>query len=49
MLAAPILIKRSTTNYCAGVSGKGNRIELIQDGCQIKRVQYEARISIFLK
>ncbi len=26
MLAAPILINRSMTNYCAGVSGKGNRI-----------------------
>jgi hypothetical protein len=26
MLAAPILIDRSLTNYCAGVSGKGNRI-----------------------
>jgi hypothetical protein len=25
MLAAPILIDRSMTNYCAGVSGKGNR------------------------
>jgi hypothetical protein len=35
MLAAPILINRSMTNYCAGVSGKG--VELIQDGGQIKR------------
>ncbi len=35
MLAAPILINRSMTNYCACVSGKG--IELIQDGGQIKR------------
>jgi hypothetical protein len=26
MLAAPILINRSMTNYCACVSGKGNRI-----------------------
>jgi hypothetical protein len=24
MLAAPILIDRAMTNYCAGVSGKGN-------------------------
>ena len=26
MLAAPILINRLMTNYCAGVSGKGNII-----------------------
>ncbi len=26
MLAAPILIDRSMTNYCPGVSGNGNRI-----------------------
>jgi hypothetical protein len=26
MFAAPILIDRSMTNYCAGVGGKGNRI-----------------------
>jgi hypothetical protein len=26
MLAAPILINRSMTNYCAGVSGNGNII-----------------------
>jgi hypothetical protein len=26
MIAAPILIDRSMTNYCAGVSGKVNRI-----------------------
>jgi hypothetical protein len=26
MLAAPILIDRPMTNYCAGVSGKGNII-----------------------
>jgi hypothetical protein len=25
MLAAPILINRSMTNYCADVSGKGNK------------------------
>jgi hypothetical protein len=35
MLAAPVLINRSMTNYWAGVSGKGNRI--IQDGGQINR------------
>jgi hypothetical protein len=29
MLAAPILIDRSMTYYCAGVSGKGNRINPI--------------------
>ncbi len=29
MLAAPILINRSMTNYCAGVSGKENRINPI--------------------
>jgi hypothetical protein len=27
MLAGPILIDRSTTNYCTGVSGKGKRIK----------------------
>jgi hypothetical protein len=37
MLAAPILINISMTNYCACVSGKGNTVELIQDGGQIKR------------
>jgi hypothetical protein len=26
MLAAPLLINRSMTNYCAGVSGNGNII-----------------------
>ncbi len=26
MLAAPILINRSMTNYCAGVNGNGNII-----------------------
>jgi hypothetical protein len=35
MLAAPILIHRSMTNYCAEVSEK--EIELIQDGGQIER------------
>jgi|688.fasta_scaffold1920938_1 hypothetical protein len=35
MLAAPILIDRSLTNYWVGVNGKD--IVLIQDGGQIKR------------
>ncbi len=35
MLAAPILINRSMTNYCACVSRKGNII--IQDGGQLTR------------